>query len=109
MPPSKLEPMSSISRDQVAHLAMLARIDLSEAELDRMSGELAAILDAVASVGEVASADVPAMSHPVPLLNVSRPDEVTPAAERLTVEQALSGAPDREGDRFGVPRILGEE
>lgn len=109
MPPSKLEPMSSISRDQVAHLAMLARIDLSETELERMPGELAAILSAVAAVGEVASADVPAMSHPVPLVNVSRPDEVTPAGERLTVDEALSGAPDREGDRFGVPRILGEE
>ena len=109
MPPSKLVPMSSISRDQVAHLAMLARIDLSEPELDRMSGELAAILDAVAAVGEVASADVVPMSHPVPLVNVSRPDEVTPADERLTVNEALSGAPDREGDRFGVPRILGEE
>lgn len=85
---------------------MLARIDLSESELDRMSGELAAILDAVAAVGEVASADVPAMSHPVPLVNVSRADEIRPG---LTAEEALSGAPQAEDQRFQVPRILGEE
>ncbi|MDO5710445.1 MAG: Asp-tRNA(Asn)/Glu-tRNA(Gln) amidotransferase subunit GatC [Micrococcales bacterium] len=98
--------MSSISRDQVAHLAMLARIDLSDSELTRMSGELAAILDAVAVVGEVASVDVPAMSHPVRLLNISRPDEVRPG---LTPDQALAGAPQSQGQRFEVPRILGEE
>ena len=85
---------------------MLARIDLSESELDRMSGELAAILDAVAAVGEVASADVPAMSHPVPLVNVSRPDEIRPG---LSAAEALAGAPQVEAQRFSVPRILGEE
>lgn len=106
MPRSNMARMSSISRDQVAHLAMLARIDLSESELDRMSGELAAILDAVAAVGEVASADIPAMSHPVPLVNVSRPDEIRPG---LSAAEALAGAPQVEAQRFSVPRILGEE
>jgi len=59
--------MSAISRDDVAHLAMLARIDLSNAELDKMSGELAIILQSVARVSEVATADVPPTSHPLPL------------------------------------------
>ena len=67
---------------------------------------VAAILDAVAVVGEVASVDVPAMSHPVRLLNISRPDEVRPG---LTPDQALAGAPQSQGQRFEVPRILGEE
>lgn len=98
--------MSTISRDQVAHLAMLARIDLGDDELTRMSGELDVILDAVATVGEVASAQVPPMSHPMPLTNVTRPDEVRPG---LTPAQALSGAPDEEGRRFAVPRILEED
>lgn len=85
---------------------MLARIDLSDAELDRMAGELAVILDSVATVGEVAGADVPAMSHPIPLTNVSRPDEVRPG---LTPQQALSGAPEAASQRFVVPRILSED
>lgn len=98
--------MSSISREQVAHLAMLARIELSDAELERMSGELAVILDAVAAVGEVASADVPAMSHPVPLVNVMRADQVRPG---LAQADALAGAPDAQDNSFAVPRILGDE
>lgn len=106
MPRPRLEPMSSISRDQVAHLAMLARIELSQTELDKMAGELAVILDAVAAVGEVASADVPAMSHPIPLVNVMRDDEVRPGLSR---EAALAGAPEVQDECFSVPRILGEE
>lgn len=98
--------MSSISRDQVAHLAMLARIDLSEAELDRMAGELAVILDSVARVGEVASDDVPAMSHPMPLSNVTRPDEIRPS---LSPDEALANAPEVAEQRFLVPRILTED
>lgn len=98
--------MSTISRDQVAHLAMLARIELSGAELDRMAGELAAVLEAVAKVGEVASDDVPGMSHPVPLSNVTRPDAPAPG---LAQAQALSGAPEAEEGRFSVPRILAED
>lgn len=98
--------MPTISREQVAHLAMLARIDCSEVELDRLAGELDVILDAVAQVGEVASDDVPAMSHPMPLSNVLRADEPRPG---LSPEQALSGAPDSEEQRFVVPRILSED
>lgn len=98
--------MSAISRDQVAHLAMLARIDLTEAELERMVGELAVILDSVATVAEVSGADVPAMSHPMPLTNVMRSDEVRPS---LPSEAVLAAAPEAEDQRFLVPRILGEE
>ncbi|SEW28524.1 aspartyl/glutamyl-tRNA(Asn/Gln) amidotransferase subunit C [Austwickia chelonae] len=98
--------MSTISRDQVAHLATLARIDLSERELDEMSGELAVILDAFAKVGELADVDVPGMSHPLPLTNVYREDEVAPG---LTPAEALAAAPESEDDRFVVPRILGED
>ncbi|GAA0632808.1 Asp-tRNA(Asn)/Glu-tRNA(Gln) amidotransferase subunit GatC [Sporichthya brevicatena] len=95
----------SITRDEVAHLARLARLDLSEDELAQMAGQLDAILNAVARVSEVAGADVPPMSHAVPLTNVLREDEVRPG---LTPEQALSGAPAAEDGRFRVPRILGE-
>ncbi|MFC4242808.1 Asp-tRNA(Asn)/Glu-tRNA(Gln) amidotransferase subunit GatC [Gryllotalpicola reticulitermitis] len=98
--------MSEISTELVRHLAGLARIDLSEAELESLTGELAQIVDSIAKVSEVATPDVPATSHPIPLSNVFREDEVRPS---LTVEQALSGAPEREGDRFRVPAILDEE
>ena len=95
----------SITRAEVAHLARLARLDLSEAELEQMAGQLDAILGAVARVSEVAADDVPPTSHAVPLTNVLREDVVTPG---LTPEQALSGAPAAEDGRFRVPRILGE-
>ncbi len=98
--------MSAISREEVSHLAMLARIDLTPDELDRMAGQLGVILDAVATVREVAGDDVPATSHPMPLTNVTRPDEVRPS---LTPEQALAGAPEAEQGRFRVPRILENE
>jgi aspartyl-tRNA(Asn)/glutamyl-tRNA(Gln) amidotransferase subunit C len=97
--------MSALSRADVAHLAGLARIDLSDAELDRMVGELSVILDAVAKVQEVTAGDIEPMSHPLPLTNVTRPDEVRPS---LGAEAALSGAPASELQRFSVPRILTE-
>ncbi len=98
--------MSTISRDEVARLAALARIDLTDGELTRLAGELDVIVESVARVQEVATDDVPATSHPTPMTNVFREDVVE---EPLTVEQALSGAPDAEDDRFSVPQILGEE
>jgi aspartyl-tRNA(Asn)/glutamyl-tRNA(Gln) amidotransferase subunit C len=97
---------SAISREDVAHLANLARISLSEDELDRLGAELPAILDHVAAVQEAASADVPAMSHPVPIDNVFREDVVRPG---LTPDEALAGAPASEEQRFLVPQILGED
>jgi aspartyl-tRNA(Asn)/glutamyl-tRNA(Gln) amidotransferase subunit C len=98
--------MSEITREQVEHLAGLARIALTPDEIDTMTRELGQIVDNVAKVSEVATDDVPATSHPIPLENVFRDDVV---GETLTVEQALSGAPDHDGSRFRVTAILGEE
>lgn len=98
--------MSTISRDEVAHLAGLARLAVTEEELDTFAGQLDQILDAVAKVGEVAADDIPPTSHAVPVTNVFRADEVRPSLAR---EQALAGAPAAESDRFRVPRILSEE
>jgi aspartyl-tRNA(Asn)/glutamyl-tRNA(Gln) amidotransferase subunit C len=95
-----------LDRDRVAHLAGLARIALTPAEMDRLAGELSVVLDAVAQVQEVATADVPATSHPVPLRNVVRPDVPLPG---LTQAEALSGAPAVVEGRFRVPRILEED
>lgn len=98
--------MSSLSRSDVEHLAGLARIDLSDAELDKLVGELGVILDAVAKVQEAAAEDVEPMSHPMPITNVTRPDEVRPS---LTPQEALAGAPASDLQRFSVPRILSED
>jgi aspartyl-tRNA(Asn)/glutamyl-tRNA(Gln) amidotransferase subunit C len=97
--------MSGISREEVANLARLARIEMSDAELDHLSGEMQVILGAVARVQEVASADVPPTSHPIPVNNVVRDDVVTPS---LLPADALSGAPASAEQRFKVPQILGE-
>ncbi|MGN0065209.1 MAG: Asp-tRNA(Asn)/Glu-tRNA(Gln) amidotransferase subunit GatC [Nocardioides sp.] len=98
--------MPEITRDEVAHLATLARIDLSDAELDHLAPQLSVILESVASISEAIDDDVVPTSHPIPLTNVFREDVVTPG---LTAEQALSGAPATEQQRFMVPRILGDE
>jgi aspartyl-tRNA(Asn)/glutamyl-tRNA(Gln) amidotransferase subunit C len=95
-----------ISRDEVAHLADLARIDLSDEELDHLAPQLTVILESVASISGVAGDDVPPTSHALPLTNVFREDVVEPC---LTPEQALSGAPAVDEQRFSVPRILGED
>ena len=98
--------MSSLSRADVANLARLARIDMTDQELDSLATEMDVILGAVARVQEVATPDIAPTSHPLPLRNVSRPDVVEPS---LTPEEALSGAPASEDQRFRVPQILGEE
>jgi aspartyl-tRNA(Asn)/glutamyl-tRNA(Gln) amidotransferase subunit C len=98
--------MADLTRSDVAHLAALARIDLSDAELDKMVGELTVILDAVATVQQAPIAEVEPMSHPMPLVNVTRPDVVSPS---LTPQEALSGAPEAEQQRFAVPRILDQD
>jgi aspartyl-tRNA(Asn)/glutamyl-tRNA(Gln) amidotransferase subunit C len=98
--------MAELTRSDVAHLAGLARIDLSDADIDTMVGELAVILESVATVQQAPTQDVAAMSHPLPLVNVSRPDEIRPS---LTPAQALSGAPEADLQRFSVPRILDED
>jgi len=98
--------MSEITREQVEHLAGLARIALTPDEIDKLTGELGHIVDSIAKVTEAVSADVPATSHPIPLANVFRDDVV---GETLTQAQALSGAPEHDGSRFKVSAILGEE
>jgi aspartyl-tRNA(Asn)/glutamyl-tRNA(Gln) amidotransferase subunit C len=96
----------SITRDEVAHLARLSRLALSDAELDHFAGQLDQIIGAVARVQEVAADQIPPMTHAVPVVNVFRDDTQVPC---LTREQALSGAPAVDQDRFRVPRILTEE
>ncbi|WP_433892890.1 Asp-tRNA(Asn)/Glu-tRNA(Gln) amidotransferase subunit GatC [Streptomyces sp. CA-111067] len=98
--------MPGITREEVAHLGRLARLDLSGDELDHFAEQLDDIIGAVARVSEVAGEDVPPTSHPLPLTNVMRQDVVRPS---LTPQQALSGAPAQEQQRFKVPQILGEE
>jgi aspartyl-tRNA(Asn)/glutamyl-tRNA(Gln) amidotransferase subunit C len=98
--------MPSISRDEAAHLARLARLDLAPDELDHLAGQLDAIAGYVARVSEVAADDIPPTSHSLPVTNVFRPDEPRPC---LTAEAALAAAPEAEDGRFRVPRILDEE
>ena len=97
--------MPDITRDEVSHLAALARIDLSAEELDHLAPQLAVILESIASINNVAAHDVPPTSHALPLTNVFRADVARPG---LTAEEALSGAPAVDQQRFSVPRILGE-
>ncbi|WP_067544595.1 Asp-tRNA(Asn)/Glu-tRNA(Gln) amidotransferase subunit GatC [Nocardia crassostreae] len=96
--------MPAISRDEVAHLARLSRLALTDDELDLYAGQLDSILTHVKRIAEVA-ADVPATASPNPETNVTRPDAVQPC---LTPDEALSGAPAVEDQRFMVPQILGE-
>ena len=98
--------MSTLSRDEVARVAALARIDLRPEELDRLAGELVVIVDAIAEVSAVATPDVPATSHPLPLANVFRDD--VPVAP-LDVDAVMASAPASEDGRFLVPQILGED
>jgi aspartyl-tRNA(Asn)/glutamyl-tRNA(Gln) amidotransferase subunit C len=95
-----------ISREDVAHLARLARLAVTDDELDIFAGQLDVILGAVARVSEVAAADIPPTTHAVPLTNVFRPDVVAPCLDRDAV---LAGAPSVEDHKFRVPRILTEE
>jgi aspartyl-tRNA(Asn)/glutamyl-tRNA(Gln) amidotransferase subunit C len=96
----------SITRDEVAHLARLARLALGDDELDHLAAQLDVIISAVARVQEVAAEDIPPTSHALPLTNVFRPDEIRPC---LAPAQALAAAPAAEEQRFRVPRILEEE
>lgn len=96
----------ALSDEDVRHLARLARLQLTDAEVAEYAHQMSDILVAVDAVREVAADDVVGMSHPQPLTNVLRPDEVRPG---LSQEQALAAAPEVEDERFRVPRILDEE
>jgi aspartyl-tRNA(Asn)/glutamyl-tRNA(Gln) amidotransferase subunit C len=95
-----------ITREEVAHLAMLSRLALSEDELDRFAGQLDVIITAVARVQEVAADGIPPTSHAVPVTNVFREDVIVPP---MGAEAALDQAPAAEQGRFRVPRILAED
>jgi aspartyl-tRNA(Asn)/glutamyl-tRNA(Gln) amidotransferase subunit C len=90
----------AISRDDVLHVAGLARLDLSEDEIERFREQLNAILEAVGKVAELDLSDVEPTAHPLDLVNAWAEDEPRPS---LSVEEALANAPDREGDFFRVP------
>ncbi|MGH3442969.1 MAG: Asp-tRNA(Asn)/Glu-tRNA(Gln) amidotransferase subunit GatC [Nitriliruptorales bacterium] len=96
----------SLSADEVRYVASLARLALSDEEVERLAPQLSRILGYAEQVGEVAAGDVEPTSHPYPLGNVFRADEVRPSLPR---EELLSQAPDAEDDRFAVPRIVAEE
>ena len=96
----------ALTAEDVASLARLARIELTEAELEVLAPQLDVILESVARVSEVAAQDIPPTSHALPLTNVFREDELQPCLPR---EKVLAGAPATEQMRFRVPRILGEE
>lgn len=103
--------MPAITREEVAHLARLSRLDLSDEELGHYADQLDVILGSVARVGEAVAVlgrgqDIPPTSHALPLTNVTRPDE-----ERRSLDpvEVLSQAPAQESQRFRVPRILGED
>ncbi|MEY4655199.1 MAG: Asp-tRNA(Asn)/Glu-tRNA(Gln) amidotransferase subunit GatC [Rhodoluna sp.] len=98
--------MSEITPDLVRHLANLARIDLTEAELIRFTEQLSVIVDSVAKISNIVDENTPATSHPIPLSNVFREDEIRPS---LSQADALSGAPDSAQGRFRVAAILDEE
>ena len=90
----------SISRDQVLHVARLAHLDLSDEEVERLTAELGAILDAVSKVSELDLDDVPPTSHPLALVNAWAEDV---PHESLPLEDVFANAPAHEGDLFRVP------
>ncbi|HEX5266140.1 MAG TPA: Asp-tRNA(Asn)/Glu-tRNA(Gln) amidotransferase subunit GatC [Acidimicrobiales bacterium] len=98
--------MSRISRDDVAHVAHLARLALSDDEIDLFAGQLAAVLEHAEDVAALDTSGVAPTAHPLPVRNVLRPDEPGPCLDR---EEVLAEAPQAEEGRFRVPRILGEE
>jgi aspartyl-tRNA(Asn)/glutamyl-tRNA(Gln) amidotransferase subunit C len=94
-----------LSRETVAHVAKLARLDVTEQELERFTEQLGAVLEHAADIEKLDTAGVPPTAHPLPLENVLRDDEVEPSLDRAEV---LGQAPSVEDNRFRVPRILGE-
>lgn len=97
--------MASITRDEVAHVARLARLDLTTEEVDTFTDQLAKVLEHARDVEALDVAEVPPTAHPYPLANVLRPDEVRPCLDRQDV---LDAAPRAEGGQFRVPPVLGE-
>jgi aspartyl-tRNA(Asn)/glutamyl-tRNA(Gln) amidotransferase subunit C len=97
--------MAKITREEVAHVARLARLELSDDEVETFTDQLAKVLDHAADVEALDVGDVPPTAHPYPLVNVLRADEPTPTLAR---EDVLAGAPVPEDGQFRVPPVLGE-
>ena len=95
-----------ISRADAEHVARLARLDLTDAELEEYTGQLASILEYAEDIAALDTEGVPPTAHPLPLRNVLRPDEVRPGVDR---DEVLAAAPDAEDGRFRVPPVLGEQ
>ena len=89
-----------ITREEVLHVAKLARLELTDDEVERLTGELSAILEAVSKVSELDLSDVPPTSHPLAVVNAWAEDEPRPS---LGLEDVFANAPDRKGDLFEVP------
>ena len=96
-------PSDRLTRADVEHVARLARLALTDEEIERFTGQLGTILDHAADVAALDLADVSPTAHPLPLVNVLRPDEIRPGVDRAEV---LAQAPAVEDDRFRVPRIM---
>ncbi len=90
----------AITREEVLHVAKLARLELTDEEVERLTAQLGAILEAVSKVSELDLSDVPPTSHPLELVNSWGEDEPRPS---LSLDEAFANAPDREGDLFKVP------
>jgi len=90
----------AITREEVLHVARLASLELTDDEVERLTGELSAILEAVSKVSELDLSDVPPTSHPLELVNVWAEDEPRPS---LPLDDVFANAPAREGDLFKVP------
>jgi aspartyl-tRNA(Asn)/glutamyl-tRNA(Gln) amidotransferase subunit C len=96
---------ANISRDDVVHVAHLARLELSDAEIDLFTEQLGAVLEHAQDVAALQTSGVPATAHPLPIENVLRADAPQPSVDR---DEVLAQAPAVEDGRFRVPRILGE-
>ena len=97
--------MAGLTRDEVAHVAYLARLGLSDEELTRLEGQLNHILDQYAVLAELDTEHIPPTAQTIEVENILREDEVRPS---LPVDEALAGAPERAGDHFVVPGIIDE-
>ena len=96
---------SPLTRDAAAHVAVLARLDLTDEELDRFTGQLGAVLEHAADVASLDTSGVPPTAHPLDLINVLREDVIRPCLDR---DEVLAMAPAAEDGRFRVPKILGD-
>ena len=106
-PPSSIIPrMANLTRADVEHIAHLARLGLTEGELERLQGQLNHILDEYAVLATLDTEHIPPTAQTIELQNILREDAVTPS---LSTDEALSNAPEWSGDHFVVPAILGGE